>query len=237
MRNRRSGMRGLRPRLGALLALGLGLGPSALLQGCEGALPSRLWRQAPPAAPQPDVEAEVYRRAELERSEFYAREVERLRADLRQAEESIVAMESGLRGFQSRADAVSAVAEARIALERVSSRVPWRIDEVREAHDKLDEANRQLEADHVGSAMFFASRAQRITEALRAEVKQVSAWTEKRLVRSQRVNLRTGPSVENRVVAVLVAETPVFPERRHEGWTLVRTPTGQVGWIHADLLD
>lgn len=183
-----------------------------------------------------EVEADVYRRAEMERSEFYAREVDRLRADLRLAEESIVAMESGLRGFQSRANAVSALAEARIALERVGPKVPWRMSEIDEARDKLAEGSRQLDAGHVGSAVFFASRARRITETLRAEVQQVSAWSEKRYIDSAQVNLRTGPSVEHRVVDVLVAKTPVFPERTHANWTLVRTPTGQVGWVNAQLL-
>ena len=65
-------------------------------------------------------EIEVYRRAEAERIEFFEREIARLREDLARAEASIVAMESGLRGSQSRADAVSAIAEARIALDRVT---------------------------------------------------------------------------------------------------------------------
>ena len=67
-------------------------------------------------------------------------------------------------------------------------------------------------------------------------MRQVAAWSEKRLVESEQVNLRTGPSVEHRVVDVLVSRTPVFPERYHSNWTLVRTPTGQIGWVYDDLL-
>ncbi len=63
---------------------------------------------------------------------------QRLRADLLQAEESIVSLESGLRGLHTRADAVSAVAEARIALERVSRSAPWRRDRIAEAREKLE---------------------------------------------------------------------------------------------------
>lgn len=209
-----------------------------LLAPCLGALGCQVLAGPFGAKPPHDslIESEVYRRAELERTEFYAREVERLRADLKQAEESIVAMESGLRGFQSRADAVSALAEARIALDRVARNVPWRSDRVLEARGKLEEADRQLESGHVGSAVFFASRAQRITETLRAEERQVAAWSERRLIQRERVNLRAGPSTAHRVIDTLVAETPVFPERHHQGWTLVRTPTGQVGWIATALL-
>ena len=226
-------MRRLLPEL-ALVAL------CGLTVGCQ-SLPAHVpWREAA-ASPKdsrgsPDIEGDVYRRAELERSEFFEREVERLRADLRQAEESIVAMESGLRGSQSRADAVSAVAEARIALDRAGRKVTWRDAEVREAHVKLAESQRQLDGGHVGSAVFFASRAQRITDSLLAEVRQVAQWSDRRWIRGARVNLRAGPSQHHRVVDILAEETPVFPERSHEGWRLVRTPAGQVGWVHASLL-
>jgi hypothetical protein len=177
-----------------------------------------------------------YRRAEAERVEFSEREIERLRADLQQAEASLVAMESGVRGFQSRANTVSALAEARIALERVSPSVPWRQDRVEEAHTKLAEASRQLQAGHVGSAVFFASRAQRITENLQAEVRQVAGWPQKRLILGDRAELRTAPSGEADVVVILVALTPVFPERSHSDWTLVRTPSGRIGWVLASRL-
>jgi Bacterial SH3 domain len=181
-------------------------------------------------------DVDVYRRAEAERLQFYEREVQRLRADLAQAEQSLVAMESGLRGSQSRADAVSALAEGHIALERVSSSVPWRPERVAEARSKLAEASRQLEAGHVGSAVFFTSRARRITEDLQLEVEQVAAWSDKRLVRGDHVYLRSGPSRKNDVVDTLMQDTPVFPERSFRDWTLVRTPDGRIGWVHAPLL-
>jgi hypothetical protein len=102
-------------------------------------------RPDPPPAPPPKVEepvetidVAVYERAQAERSEYFEREVERLRADLAQAEASIVALESGLRAPHTRADAVSSVAEARIALDRVKGRVPWRSQRVAEATEKLD---------------------------------------------------------------------------------------------------
>jgi len=181
-------------------------------------------------------DVEIYRRAEAERLMFYEREVQRLRADLAQAEESLVAMESGLRGNQSRADAVSALAETHIALARVAESVPWRADRVAEARAKLAEASRQLEADHVGSAVFFISRARRIAESLQLEAEQVAAWSDQRLIAGDRVRLRAGPSRDHDVVDTLMRQTPVFPERSLQDWTLVRTPAGQIGWVHSSLL-
>ena len=200
---------------------------------------SQEWTREDPAPPDTTAESidpSVYQRAGIERSEFFEREVERLRADLRQAEESIVALESGLRGFHSRADAVSAVAEARIGLERVSPTVSWREDSVTDARSKIAEASRQLDAGHVGAAVFFASRAQRITDTLRAEAQLVSAWPVRRWSRGSRVHMRAGPSTRHQVVDVLIDRTPVYPERSMSGWTLVRTPDGRVGWVHDSLL-
>jgi SH3-like domain-containing protein len=114
--------------------------------------------------------------------------------------------------------------------------VPWRPDIVAEALQKLDEAERELKADHRGTAFFFASRAHRIAETLDAERQRVATAEGTRFVRPLRVNLRSGPSTEHPVLDVLDRETPVFSERLEGEWLLVRTLAGQVGWIHGDLL-
>ena len=226
----------------APLSLAVGCQTPSGLMGLQERL--RSWaKQLGASAPVAEVEAPptidpgVYQRAEVERSEFFEREVERLRADLRDAEASIVALESGLRNERSRADAISTVAEARVALDRLEHTVPWRPDRVAEAHAKLEEAERQIESGHLGSALFFAARAKRITESLRAEVQQVSQWSDRRSVRGARVNLRTGPSLDYEVIRVLPGSTPVFRERQIGDWALVRVPDGRVGWIHAGLIE
>jgi len=62
----------------------------------------------------PAIDGAVYRRAEVDRAAGLEAEVERLRADLRQAEDALILAESGLRGTYTRADAVSQLAESRI---------------------------------------------------------------------------------------------------------------------------
>ncbi len=212
----------------------------ALALGCQGtAFQSWFHEEPPPPQETPNVaeiDPEVLVRAQTECREYLEREVRRLRADLHQAEDSIVQLESGLRGQHTRADAVSAVAEARIALDRVSKGVPWRRDRVAEARAKLEEADRQLASDHLGSAVFFAARAKRITDSLLAETQQVAKWSDRRVIRGDRVNLRSAPTASASVVDVLAGEMPLFPERSLPDWTLVRTPDGRVGWVHRKLL-
>jgi hypothetical protein len=199
-----------------------------------------------PAAPAPDPslaalelahrDGEIYRQAQAERIHTLEREVARLRGDLVEAESAMVAIESGLRGAQTRADAVSALAEARIAVERASSGTPWRSSEIAEVKERLEEAERQFQAGNPGSAVFFASRAQRLADSLREEARRAAAFKGTRVVRAPRVNLRAGPSTTDAVVAVLLQATPVLPQRSEGEWVLVRTPDGAAGWVHASLI-
>jgi len=128
------------------------------------------------------------------------------------------------------------LAEARIEVERADKRAPWRADATAEAHEKLEEADRQLGEGHIGSAIFFISRASRIAKNVLAEADLVRKAPDARFVRSDRVNLRAAPASDGEVLAVLRAELPVFAEGDEGDWVLVRTVRGDVGWVHADLL-
>jgi hypothetical protein len=210
----------------------LGLGASLLLSGCALFAP-------PPAAPAPPpepIDASVYNRAVTERAELLERENERLRADLRAAEETLLEVESGMRGTQRRAEAVSKLAEAHIQVDRAARRAPWRIGTVAEARDKLAEAERQLADGHLGSAIFFVSRATRIAAALDAEADWVASAPGARRVTPRRANLRAEPSTESPVIDVLPGRLPVFVEATDGDWALVRTVSGQVGWLRGDLI-
>ena len=148
----------------------------------------------------------------------------------------MVASDLELRVAHTRADAVSAVAEARIAVQRATDTVHWRPEQLEEARDKLEEAERQLQARRSGGAVFFASRARRIADGLNEEARQVAGNRSTRFIGAKPANLRMGPSTQRRVVAVLPRETPVFPQREQGRWVLVRTLAGPVGWLHASLL-
>lgn len=201
------------------------------LAGCA-LTPAPAAEPQPPAAPDP----QVYRRAETGRAQLLAREVERLRADLDAAEEALIAAESGLRGNRTRADAVSALAEGHIEVDRAREHAPWLNPEIDEANEKLVEAERQIEAGNFGAAIFFTWRAERIAERSIEESSLASSTPGVRTIRSERVNLREGPSTRAAVLTVLTHGMPVFPEQKREGWLLVRTSRGHVGWVHESLV-
>ncbi len=218
------------PRVALASALAFGLWGCALL-----APPAA---EPPPITPAPQAKCDesIFRRASEDRSSYFELEAKRLRADLKEAESAMVAIESGMRSRQTRADAVSVLAEARIAIERASDGVPWRTAEAAEAMRKLDEAEKQLQESHLGTAIFFASRARRIADTLNEEARHIGQEESTRFIRAKRVNLRSGPSTKHAILGVLLTETPVFPEETDGQWLLVRTLTGQVGWVHGQLL-
>ncbi len=106
-----------------------------------------------------------------------------------------------------------------------------------ELTDKLEEAERQFQSGNPGSAVFFASRAKRVADALRDEARRASNTTGMRKITAPRANLRAGPSTTDAVLFVLSQATPVLPQRSDREWVLVRTPDGAAGWVHASLLD
>ena len=179
-------------------------------------------------------------RLELEQSQQQAqrlqRDVERLHADIRQAEETLIAIESGLKGIHTRAEAVSALADSRILVERAAKLAPWRATSTQEAREKLAEADRHVQASHFGSAIFFTSRARRIASTLILEAEAFTQARKMRYVNGPKANLRSQPSTGGKILEVLGKATPVIPDRLGGSWIRVRTPSGRVGWIYAKLL-
>ena len=97
-------------------------------------------------------------------------------------------------------------------------------------------AIKELEAGNYAAAIFFSSRAARIADELTEESEWAAAHPTARFVTAHRVNLRSGPSLDERVKQVLPRGTPVLPESEAGDWLLVRTAGGRIGWIHATLV-
>jgi hypothetical protein len=181
-------------------------------------------------------QAQLFREAETERATQLLQEIERLHADLETAEAALVEAESGLATTQSRAAAVSSIAVARIQVERAASSAPWRADDIAMARTKLEEAERQVEENRFGVALFFVHRARRAAESILDEADLVQRDGRVQLIQAPRVNLRAGPSTNESILSVLSFGTPVFPRAREGNWVLVQVSGGPVGWIHRRLV-
>jgi len=173
---------------------------------------------------------------QTQRVDRLARDAERLRADIEDAEQALVSLESGLKGMHTRADAVSALADARILVARAAQQAPWRADSIRRARDKLDEAERHIGENYFGSAVFFTARGRRLAEEVLAQVQALRADPSIRFIRPDRANVRGSPSLDAEVVVVLERGTPVTVRGRENGWVQIVTRDDAGGWIYGELL-
>lgn len=171
-----------------------------------------------------------------QRNERVLRNMERLRADIEDAEEALVTLESGLKGLHTRADAVSALADARIVVTRAARQAPWRQASIGQAREKLAEAERHIEAEYFGSAVFFTVRGRRIAEEVLELARDLREDPTTHFVRVDRANVREGSSTDTPIVTVLEQGTPVHARDEDEDWIQIVTPDNKGGWIHGNLL-
>ena len=158
-------------------------------------------------------------------------DVRRLKSDLDQAEKAVITAESSLSGSHTKAQAVRMLAEARTQIENAQYEAPWRRAESRDAQRKVEEADRQLRAKRYGASILFSSRAKRVAEAISAEARTVRSGKNARQVGERRTRLRAKASGKSKLIATLQPRTPVFLEKVHGHWVLVRTLSSKVGWV------
>jgi len=223
-----------RQRLEAFAGAALICAAALTIAGCAGHPGGSAAEPGRPAAKPEPRETDLITAQPANGDSRLQREVARLHEELREAEASMRRIESGERSRH--ADAVSALAEGRIAVERASQTAPWRGESLEEARRKLESAERELHANHRGTAIYLASSAQRIANTLDEEGRLVAKAPDARFVRNSRVNLRAGPSTDHAILGVLQPKTPVFQKRPEGEWVLVRTLSGQLGWVYGGLL-
>ncbi len=183
-----------------------------------------------------NIVTKVILKADTERIEQLEREIVRLKAELARAEETLVAVESGLQSGYTRADAVKSMAEAQIQLEKTTGLAPWHAEKINQAQDKLKTAQSHIDAGRFGAGLFFIYRVNSNVKNVNNEVEAIRTSPSLLFVGKNRANLRDGPSTNHKVVTTLTQDTPLFLEDRSEKWVLVRTLAGMVGWIHAGLV-
>jgi hypothetical protein len=200
------------------------------------------------AASRKDFEVEQLRDALAERSaEVFALEetVATLELELRSALEELVRSRANVRSVQSRAFAVSRIAEVRVELNALSEREdPALADRLQRAGGFLDHADRALAADNVGVAAYLAERAGELLRQVRtiAEMRGSSPTEVIPLIppRTLRVlsqaNLRKAPSSDSDRVGAVTPGTELTATARRGEWFQVDFQGMASVWIHRRLV-
>lgn len=118
------------------------------------------------ALPVADSETEKLR-ARLRRAGEEQKKLEEklavLHRDLEATETEVIRTKAKLKGIETKAEASSAIAEARILLLRRNDEKK-RTADIARAEEKLERAERQLRDGNFGAAVFFALQAQELLE-------------------------------------------------------------------------
>jgi hypothetical protein len=190
-----------------------------------------------------DLRAELEKKSLLleiavrERDE-YKYQAENYRKDLEYVEQQFIRVESRIRKTETRADAISATAEARIMLDqaRSSEKIPAQSPLLRESLSKLTDAEIQLEKGNYGGAVFFAQRSLKLAEQGRREAALRDTRDRVRLTSASEVNFREGPGTDYPVLRVLDMGDVLIVVEERESWVKARTTDSLEGWVHRSLI-
>ena len=197
-----------------------------------------------PATPAPSPEELKRLETRARRTEEEQRRLEeqlalRLR-ELQVTETELIRTKARLKGLETRAEASSAIAEARILLKRVESR--GRSAALKAAEEDLEKSEGLLQDENYGAALFFALKAQdMMTKAGDARVAADGADVERPPSQSTYVvsvdsaNIRLEPSTKGPVVAEVTRGTTLRALAVRGNWVKVAHEK-VVGWVSLRLV-
>jgi hypothetical protein len=189
-----------------------------------------------------DKAADLERRLALESKKRAAQEelINQMRSDLLAAVDDATQAKSALLKPGSQAAAISALAEAKLALEKaqnhpLADRVKTHLDS---ANRMVAAASRQLQAGNFNGAVYFAHSAKRTVEGT-LKLAQLEAEQNGRVltVAQPGANLRQGPSPGSNKLAQLAQGTKVIQvEKRGDLVRVFVSDTGANGWLHSSVV-
>jgi hypothetical protein len=172
--------------------------------------------------------------AQLEEQERATKE---LRAELDQTREVLdyverqfISLEQGLQSHETKASAVAALAEARLAYDKIlrdDPRAASRLN-VRAALEKINRSDEMIPKMRYAASVYFAKRSIRLLDdsATRRHV---------RVVAVDQANMRLGPGVDFEIVGRVENGTVLIELEQKFPWYRVETEQGMSGWIHESL--
>ena len=168
-----------------------------------------------------------------------------LELELKSALEELVRSQTSVRNVQSRAFAVSRIAENRVELQSFKKRPDSALaDRLDRAAGFLDHADRALAEDNVGGAAYLAERASELLRQARtiAEIRGTSPTELIPLVPPRTLevlaaaNLRKGPSADSEKLGAVQPGTELNAIARRGEWFQVEVEGKEPVWIHRRLV-
>lgn len=168
-----------------------------------------------------------------------------LELELAIALEELLRTQANLKNVQSRAFAVSRIAEVRVELEALRVRKDPALDDRLDRADSfLQRADQALGDDNVGGAAFLAERAgelvrqsKTIAEVRSHESRELLPIVPPRQIEARAAaNLRKGPGADTERVGSVAAGTMLEAVARLGDWFQIRTERGETVWIHRGLV-
>jgi hypothetical protein len=168
-----------------------------------------------------------------------------LELELQSALEELIRSQANALNVQSRAFAVSRIAEVRVELASFrASRDPALTDRLDRAEEFLDRADGALEQDNVGGAAYLAERASELVRQVKtvAEIRstvpsELIPIVPPRYIEVSAVgNLRKAPSINSVRVGSVEPGTRLRAVARQGEWYQVETERGDEAWVHRRLI-
>ncbi len=197
------------------------------------------------AAPDPELEQRVAT-GQLQLLERGA-QVEDLQRQLDAARREVVRVMARLQTLASRAEAASAMAEAEIGVQAVTSGVGGEdVPEGIEARHLLVLSATEFADENYGGALYLASQARsaaragefRVTSETHGDLqpREVLFALPVPLTTARRSNVRSGPGLGFRVLRTIDPATPLVGHSYTEQWVRITDDEGRDGWIFYNLI-
>ena len=170
--------------------------------------------------------AEVIEKTEVNR--LLHEELDQTRDVLEYAEKQFISLEKGLQQHETKASAVAALAEARLAYDKRIRQDPssGRFANVRQAKVKIRKSDEMLDANRYAASVYFANRAIRLLGEAGDPRNRIV------IVAVENANIRSGPGLQHDVLDSLPLGTVLIRMGNESSWYRVKTKSGVSGWIH-----
>ena len=205
--------------------------------GCtSGARRSSTSQALPDSRAFPDSIVAILRDCERLRKELDTRneiilkltsDIDRLGEVLEYAERQFISLERGLQNNETKASAVAALAEAKLAHNATLREDPKThdLDVIQQSRGKIETSDKLLSQNRYAASVYFAKKALRL-------INDKDVRRNVRIIAVDYANIRRGPGMEYEVLAQLALGTVLFELGSDSSWYQVETVDGKAGWVH-----